>query len=221
MTFITTTQPFLQRLSLRLSYDAGDEVSIYTADGITFLAVQREEAINRAVTMIYEAIYLSYLNKTDNNVQGAIEAMMEAYSVFNHVETYTIGNYIPNSKVLVKPFYLRKAKTIIINSTIPLLINKVALPLTPDQYQRAMTSEYSNYIPSNDRPRFYETVDNIELSIDQTGSLIKVGTLSVSCLKQPVYQVFDTAGDDIIADRNWENTIINNAKIILLSGRQS
>jgi hypothetical protein len=218
---IETTQPFLKLLSLQLSYDRGDEISNYITDGLTLTALNREQAINRAVLDIYNEELAKVLAAEDNNMRTTAQKLAEMYQVFNGYETITVNNGIPDTTEIDKSGKVRFVRSIIINSSIPSITNKRALPLTAEQYHDVKYNKYSNYKPTNDRPRFYEFQDTIELMIDTEGSKILFGNLQILELLQPVYQKFDISGDDIVAHAGWENDIIKRAIMHTLTGRQA
>lgn len=210
----TTTQPFLERLSLRLS--VSDEVTDYTASGVTILAYQREDAINRAVKERYEDELIKRFGG-DIDLLAASDKIMDTYKELQYKLPFTISHSAPDSTALVKPEKIKIVKTILMKTVIPLIQNVRALPLTPDQYHMAKTQKYSNYKPTYINPRFYETATAIEMMIDVNGTKINNGTLEALCLLQPVYQKFDRSGDDIICPRAWESDILDIAKVKLFS----
>ena len=222
MSVITiTTQIFLQRLSLRLAAEAGDEILDYEANGITFTALQRESAINRSVEQIYENILNGFIKAAGDDIQNGANAMLDSFDTFKTDIDYIITGEVPNSKLLAKPANVRKVKSLLVNSTSPVLITgRTATPLTSDQYHRAMGSGYSNYEPTSKKPRFYERDKTIELSIDRAGTIISEGAVQAVCLAQPVYTAFSLTGNDILAPAEWEDNVISTAKIKIFGGRQ-
>jgi len=203
---ITTTQAYLARLSLRLSHDIGDEVSVYTAKGKTILASQRESAINRAVLGIYEEKLSAETDERN---------FLNKYMEYRGKLTFNIIDAIPNSRALVLPAYVRKDISARLNTQQP-LIDKTIYGLTPEQYQRAQTKTHSNFKPSVTNPSYYisaaDTGEGLQMSIEIGGTdLIRHGTVELLYLKQPVYQEFNTTGPDIIAPGTWEDLILQTA----------
>lgn len=202
-----TTQPYLERLSLRLSDSLGDVVADYTADGNTIKAIQREEAINRAVTLLYN----TKLDAISLDIGKAAEPFMEKYLEYKHIKTYT-RTPPQSTNNFTKDENVRYIVNIRVN------LEKIAYPLKGVQYLEALTNKYSNYKPGLESPKFneYKTYFTLELG----GTIMQSGILEVLCLLEPLYTVFNMTGNDILGADKWEDEIIELSKAIVLGSHQ-
>lgn len=218
-------QPYLEKLSLRLSDDLGDvATSGYTADGETIEAIQRESAINRAVKSLYDTELDIELAKVNNDLNKAAESMMSRFMNYREIITITRTSIDPPAKIWTKDEKIRKMLTVTVNATNPEITGKIAKPLKDWQYHQASTNQYSNFKSTTSKPHFYEfeKTFSLELGKGSTGAdnVISEGTLELVCLTQPMYTAFDTTGDDINAPGTWEDSIIELAKAIVLGNHQ-
>jgi len=189
----------------------GDAVTVYTSDGLTHKAIQREEALNRAVQDIYEAKLIG----SSDDFNTAVCLFLNRYSFYRDTESYTITAGVPDSKAIPKGTGIRAIKTIVINAGNPVIIDKIAYPLTSEQYQKVINNSYSNYLPSVIKPKFYEQGENFSIEIGG-GTRIIFGGLEAIVLKEPVYTAFSTTGSDILAPGIWEAEIVAYAKKLIL-----
>lgn len=213
-------QPYFDRLSRLLSVRLGDTVSSYLTNGVTYSALKREQAINEAVGSLYEAELLDFAGK-DMNRPG-VEKFMNSYPEYRDEITVGIAAGNPSSKAIEKEQRVRQYFTAHIYATVPAIADKVAYPLTAEQYHRAMNREHSNFKASIEHPRFFvkSTSISIEIGGVQNQDTITDGSVKFVVLLQPVYTAQAPDGDDILAPESWEQKIVAMAAEIAVAGRQ-
>lgn len=220
-------QTIFQRLHLSLANYVGDTVGTYTADGKTVLKTKREQALNGAISSIYEAYLNAYLKQYPLNGFGNF---YNDFVVYRGEKSYTFTGGLPNSTALVKPTdpstndvrrYMRARLNVANSHPVLVITNKTAHPLTEEQFHKGMTRPTSNYKPTAGRPWFYETSTHLRILFDTVPTAIHSGDALFTVLLQPVYVVTSSTGNDVVVPPQWEAEIVSLAAQILMNNRNS
>lgn len=180
-------QPKLEYISIALSDDIGDSVTSLSANGEDYSAAQRLEAINAGRSIVFSTKLALY--KDD------MVSFVTHYSEF--LETVNLS--VTSGAVAKEGKY---RMVISMGSS----TGKIITRLTPDKYYDAIHNPESNYAPTEDDPKYFETLTSIKI----LGTTISgEETVDINFLTDPVDATI--GGADIIEPLSWRWEIIEAA----------
>lgn len=204
----------LQQISVELSVNLGDEVSLYTVDGEQFTAAARKNAINEARGKVYDAKLAQFFEVMKSARAGMREFAVAYPEFFKEAEQLSVTS----AGIASRPADCKAVLEVLSGDdrTLP----RRHTPIPPTNIFDALNNANSDWAPAEDDPKFYEITNESgagEVRMYPTSLFGANNHVDLHYLSYPVAVELTSAVPDPIM---WKNDIMVIAEQILLKRQQ-